>query len=325
MVLSVRKIVSGAMLAAAALLEISAPVPASAQLAVQVSQSSTSSDGLLTLVLTPPNASDAAGVDSTYTWTARNNSTTIALTGVTLGSHWGDWCGGANCTPPGPTLISIAPGCAGQGAAEIPFDAHFGVWCTPTTGVILGPGETVSGSVTLRPGSGGPPDYTVYSFYNDPKTGTLLTPPNSPIIRHSNVVAPAPTDIQIKGSASNGAPPAGSTFTYTFEVKNAGPWGTFGGIVFTDTLPASLTYVSASVSPLTALAALACSVQGQTVTCPLNELQNGGTSGQATIALTVMASGTPQQIVNTASVTTVLPQTDSNNANNIATVTVTSK
>jgi uncharacterized repeat protein (TIGR01451 family) len=320
---SAGRIFSGAVAAAAALFAVFAVAPASAQVAA-FSQSATSSDGLLTLVLSSTNASDATGVDNTYTWTAVNNSTTTTLNGVTLGSHWGDWCGGFNCTPPGPTLIS-APGCANQGANEIPFDAHFGVWCTPLTGVTLLPGQSISGSATLRPGSGGPPDYTVYSLYNDPKTGALLNPPNAPMIRHNNVVAPAATDIQIKGAASNGAPPAGSTFTYTFEIKNAGPWGTYGGAIFTDTLPAPLTYVSASVSPLSALAALSCSVQGQTVTCPLNELQNGGTSGQATITLTVISSGTPQQIVNTASVLTLLPQTDSNTTNNSATVTVTSK
>ena len=74
-------------------------------------------------------------------------------------------------------------------------------------------------------------------------------------------------------------------------MKNAGPWGTFGGIVFTDTLPASLTFVRVSVSPVAALAAVACSLQGQTVTCPLHELQNGGTANQATRTLTVIASG----------------------------------
>lgn len=306
------------------LFAICSAAPANAQLSGPASQSATSSDGLLTLVLSSANAVDAAGVDNTYTWTAINNSATIALTGVTLGSHWGDWCGGFNCTPPGPTLIS-APGCAGQGANEIPFDAKFGVWCTPTTGVTLLPGQSVSGSVTLRPGSGGPPDYTVYSLYDDPKTGSVLVPPNAPMIRHNNMVVPGATDIQIKGAASTGSPAAGSTFAYTFQIKNAGPWGTYGGIIFTDTLPASLTLVGASVSPLSALAALSCSAQGPTVTCPLNELQAGGTSGQATITLTVVASSVPQQIVNMASALTVLPQTDSNASNNSATVTVTSK
>lgn len=76
-----------------------------------------------------------------------------------------------------------------------------------------------------------------------------------------------------------------------------------------------LQILHSSVPPL---AALSCSVQGQTVTCPLNELQNGGTSGQATITVTVIASGSPQQIVNTASALTVLPQTDSNTTNNSA-------
>ena len=80
--------------------------------------------------------------------------------------------------------------------------------------------------------------------------------------------------------------------------------------------------MNVSVSPLSALAALACSVQAQTVTCPLNEFQNGGTSGQATITLTVIASGAPQQIVNTAFASTVLPQTDSNTTNKSARVSV---
>lgn len=315
---------SNAIVAVAALLVSSALAPAWAQVTTGAFQSATSSDGMLTLVLSSASASDTTGVNSTYTWTATNNSATTTLTGVTLGSHWGDWCGGFNCTPPGPTLIS-APGCAGQGANEIPIDAHFGVWCTPTTGVTLAPGQSVSGSVTLRPGAGGPPDYTVYSLYDDPRTGSVLVPPLAPMIRHGNVVAPAPTDIQIKGAASNGAPTAGSTFSYTFEIKNAGPWGTYGGALFTDTLPPSLSYVSASVSPLSALAALDCSVQGQTVTCPLNEMQSGGSTNQATITLTVLASGVPQAIVNTAFALTVSPQADSNAANNSATVTVTTK
>lgn len=152
-------------------------------------------------MLSSTNPSDATGVNNTYTWTAVNNSRTIALNGVTLGSH-----------------------CSGQGASEIPLDAHFGVWCTPATGVTLLPGESVSGSVTLRPGAGGAPDCTANSLYIDPKTGASLRGASEiPFIRHSDVVAAAPTDLQIKGAASNGAPPAGSAFTYTSEIKNAGP------------------------------------------------------------------------------------------------------
>ena len=108
---------------------------------------------------------------------------------------------------------------------------------------------------------------------------------------------------------------------------------TYGGIVFVDTLPASLTYVSGSVtltrlSPVTgqpATGQLACSAVGQSVMCPIPDLQNGGLSGQATIVIAVNASSVAQQIVNTASVHTILPQDDSNTANNSVTVTVVSR
>jgi hypothetical protein len=66
-------------------------------------------------------------------------------------------------------------------------------------------------------------------------------------------------------------------------------------------------------------------VVGQTVSCRIGDLDNGGAFNQATIALTVAASGAPQQIVNTASVHTVSPQDDSNPTNNGVTVTVTTK
>jgi len=303
-------------------------IPASAQVGLTLLQEKTSPDGLLTLALWSA-GSDTVGVNNTYSWIATNNSPTVTLTGVILGSHWGDWCGGGKCNPPGPTLISLAPGCGGQSPSEFPTEiAKFGIWCTPINGVTLQPGQSVAGSVTLRPGAGGPPDYTVYSGYNDPVTGKLVFA--NPAITNRNAVAPAATDIQISGAASNGSPAVGSTFTYTYQVKNAGPWGTFGGIIFVDALPQSLTYVSSSVtvfSPLLAqtVAVDLCSVVGQTVTCPFGELQSGGPSGQVTIALVVAAPSVPQQIVNTASVHTTLPQTDSNTANNSATVTVTTK
>ena len=326
MTFSTSKAFFGAM-AAAAVFAIAAATPARAQAAPTVLQTATSPDGLLTLVLSSTNPTDAVGVNNTYTWTAINNSKTTALTGVILGSHWGDYCPGC-ASPQGPTLISLAPGCAGQGASEIPPDARFGAWCTPITGVTLAPGQSVSGSVTLRPSSGGPPDYGVYTAYNDPITGSQHFA--IPRLTQTNLVAPAATDIQIAGSTSNGAPPVGSTFTYTYQVKNAGPWGTYGGIIFVDTLPASLTYVGSSLTVLSPTTGQPvevpwCSAVGQTVMCSLFDMQNGGTTGQATITLTVMASSVAQQVVNTASVHTVSPQTDSNLANNSVTVTVTLK
>jgi len=315
-------------LSAAVLLAVCTAIASRAQAAPTVLQTATSPDGLVTLVLSSSNPSDAVGVNNTYTWTAINNSATATLTGVILGSHWGDYCSGC-VSPSGPTLISMGPGCGGQSPSEFPEAiAHFGVWCTPSTGTTLAPGQSVSGSVTLRPGTGGPPIYGVYTGYNDPITGSQHFA--IPRLTQTNVVAPAATDIQITGAASSGAPPAGSTFTYTYQVKNAGPWGTYGGIILVDTLPASLTYVGSFltvVSPVTGqpVEVPFCSAVGQTVMCPLFDLQNGGTTGQVTVTLTVTASSVAQQIVNSASLHTVSPQTDSNTANNSVTVSVTTK
>ena len=304
--------------------------------------SATSQDGLLTVTLSSTNPSGAVDVNTTYTWTATNNSSTITLTGVVLGSHWGDYCIGAtsavtNCPvapPMGPTLISLTPGCGGQSPSEFPTDvAVMGIWCTPSTGVTLAPGASVSGSITVRPRAGGPAFYTVYSAHT-PLTGTGIGTLD-PVINYRGMVAPAATDIQISGAASNGSPAVGSTFTYTYQVKNAGPWGTYGGIVFTDTLPASLTFVGSAVTQATLdrttgqlvqfTITNACSAVGQSVVCPLHDMTNSGLSNQATITLTVAASGPAQLIANTATVHTVSPQDDSNLANNSVTVNVASR
>jgi uncharacterized repeat protein (TIGR01451 family) len=208
-----------------------------------------------------------------------------------------------------------------------------GIWCTPSTGVTLLPGASISGSITVRPGTGGPAFYTVYSGHT-PLSGSGTTQLD-PAIDYHGMVAPAATDIQISGSASTGSPSVDSTFTYTYQVKNAGPWGTYGGIIFADTLPQSLTYVSSSVvegtldrttgQEVQATIPNVCSAVGQTVVCPLDDMTNGGLTGQATITLTVRAPSLAQQIVNTASVHTVSPQDDSNPANNSLTVTVTTR
>lgn len=328
-----KTIFSGVLSAAATAFALCSVTPANAQVGPTLLQEQTSADGLLTLSLWSANGSDAVGVNNTYTWIATNNSATSTLTGVILGSHWGDRCPVARCGPVGPTLISLAPGCGGQSATEFPTDiAKFGIWCTPSTGVTLAPGESVSGSVTLRPLGAGVPNYTVYSGYVDAAgVPHLLTP----AITNSNVVAPAGTDIQMTGAASNGSPAVGSTFTYTYQIKNAGPWGTEGGLTFVDTLPASLTYVSSSLvqvgidtttgQAVQGVNPSGCSSVGQTVSCRIGDLDNAGAFNQASVTLTVVASGAPQQIVNSASVHTVSPQTDSNPTNNGVTVTVTTK
>lgn len=327
---------SGAM-AAVILFAVCIAAPARAQVAPTVL--ATQSNGPLTMTLSSSNPSGAADVNNTYTWTVTNTSI-FNITGIILGSNWGDYCiGGANgcpvAPPQGPTLISAGPGCAGQSAAS--FDsttALFGEWCTPDTGVTLAPGASVSGSVTVRPVTGGPVNYTVYTGHNGP-FGFVF----DVTINYHGINAPAATDVQISGSASTGSPSVGSNYSYTYQIKNAGPWGTFGGVIFTDVLPASLTYVGSSIvvgtksslGPTTITLTNVCSAvvspvdQTTTVVCPLQDMTVGGVWNQATVTLTVTAPGTAQQIVNTASAHTVSPQDDSNLANNSVTVNVATK
>src|SRR5262249_34092814 len=113
---------SSCAIAVAVLFMVCAATPARAQSFnfLQLPATATSPDGLLTAVLSSSNPSDAVDVNNTYTWTATNNSSTVTLTRVVLGSHWGDYCVGTpgvfsdECRiapPEGPTLISLAPGC----------------------------------------------------------------------------------------------------------------------------------------------------------------------------------------------------------------------
>ena len=344
-----------AAIAAAILLAVCTATPARAQsggLNVQtLPATATSTDGLLTMTMSSTNPSDAVDVNNTFTWTVTNNSPTQPLDGVILGSHWGDYClnitaTGLHCAlvpPTGPTLISLTPGCGSQSASEFDVSlSRFGIWCTPSSGVTLLPGATVSGSVTLRPGTGGPALYDVYTNHT-PLPGQR--PQVDTAINYRGMVASLPTDIQITGSASTGSPSVGSNFTYTYQIKNAGPWGTFGGITFVDRLPASLSYVSSSlaeagINSTTGQIQLlqntnGCSavknLDGTTdITCPINDMTVGGLSNQATITLTVTASSGAQPIANTATVhtapvTAAGPQQDSNPNNNSVTVNVTSR
>jgi uncharacterized repeat protein (TIGR01451 family) len=127
-------------------------------------------------------------------------------------------------------------------------------------------------------------------------------------------VAPAATDVQVTGSSSNGSPPLGSVFTYTLQVKNNGPFATYGGVSFTDILPASLAFLGVSTTTGTCTG-------GATVSCSLGDLAVGA---QAVIRISVRAPSSAQTIVDTASVV-IGAQPDRNPANNSVSVTVTAK
>ena len=124
------------------------------------------------------------------------------------------------------------------------------------------------------------------------------------------MVAPA-ADLQLAKSADSLTPAPGGNVTFGLELVNNGPTDA-QAVEVTDTLPAGLTFVSASPG---------CSASGQTVTCAQASLTAGaavvfqitaqvaaGTAGADLTNAAEATSGTPDPIdANNRDVTTVSP------------------
>jgi uncharacterized repeat protein (TIGR01451 family) len=117
-------------------------------------------------------------------------------------------------------------------------------------------------------------------------------------------------DIGVTGTAAPNPSLVGNTLTYSFTVNNGGP-GAASSVAFTNVLPPSLAFVSASASQGSATA------NGNTAIVNLGAL-SAGASATVTIVARPLAAGS---IANTATVTS--PESDLNLANNSLTVTST--
>jgi uncharacterized repeat protein (TIGR01451 family) len=117
-------------------------------------------------------------------------------------------------------------------------------------------------------------------------------------------IVPAGTaDLFVTKSDSSDPASTGETLRYTLGVDNAGP-ATASGVTVTDTLPAVSTFVSATPSQGT------CSEAGGTVTCALGNL---APFAQASVGIEVTAPATPQELTNTASVSSSSDDPDTTN------------
>lgn len=124
----------------------------------------------------------------------------------------------------------------------------------------------------------------------------------------STVVDPV-ADLAIAKIASPDSVTAGTSLTYTLNITNNGPSGATG-VVVTDTLPASVTFVSAS--PF-------CSSQpNNQVRCTYDSIASGSAASPAVIRVAVNPAA-PSLITNTVTVTGT--EFDSNTSNNTATIT----
>ena len=217
------------------------------------------------LFLTMSDSPDPVNVGSnlTYTLTATNNGPTSA-TGVTV----------TDTLPAGVSFVSATPS---QGS------------CSGTTTVTCDLGNLASGAsaivtIVVQPSAEGTLTNPASVSGNEPDP----TPGNNDASVDTTVEAPA--DLVLGMSDSPDPVDVGDDLTYTLTVTNNGPNPTTG-VTVTDTLPAGVSFVSATPSQGS------CSGT-TTVTCNVGALANGG-SAVITIVVQPGAAGT---ITNPASV-----------------------
>ena len=219
---------------------------------------------------------DPAEVGSLLTnvFTIGNNGTNVA-TSIAF----------TNTVPPNATVVSAA---ASQGSVAV--NGH------QVTGNLsdLTAGSYASVVVVLAPQTTGwlTNSATVASSEND------LNPGNNSLQLVTAVGLPL-ADLGISQMASSNSIVIGSNFTYTITVTNAGPSQALNAVV-TDTLPAGVGFVSASVG----------SAAGSIVTCNLGALP-AHQSTNVVITARALALGS---VTNHAGVAT--SSTDTNNVNN---------
>jgi uncharacterized repeat protein (TIGR01451 family) len=119
-------------------------------------------------------------------------------------------------------------------------------------------------------------------------------------------------DLQVSGSASTGSPNPGAPYTYTFQVKNAGP-DSADASTFTDALPAGAAFSYATVNGV----AGACAATNGVVSCSLGTIAKGS---QATVVVGATAPVAAGSFSSTG--TAASSASDPQPGNNSATVTV---
>ena len=238
------------------------------------------------LSLTKSDAPDPVlvGQQVTYTLTVANSGPRAA-SGVQL----------TDTLPAGVIFDSATPSQGSCGLAGSTVTCQLGT-------VANGANATVQ--IKVRPQSTGTISNTatVASNVNDPVTSN-----NS--ASATTTVNPA-ADLAVTKTDSPDPVAVGTPLTYTVGVSNAGP-STATGITLSDTLPAGVTFNSATTTQGS------CSQASGTVTCSLGSLANTA-SATVTISVTPQSTGS---ITNQANVTSLTG--DPNTANNGASATTT--
>jgi len=229
------------------------------------------------------------GNNLTYTVTVTNNGSTDPATGVTL----------TDTLPAGVTFVSATPGqgTCNQAGGTVTCNLGNVAIATPVTiTIVVTPMQT--GQITNTA--------TVAGNEIDP------TPGNDTAQVTTTVNVPPSADLAVTKTAAPNPVQAGSNLTYTVTVTNNGPTDPATGVTLTDTLPAGVTFVSATPSQGTP-----CTQVAGTVTCTLGNVTMAAPA-TVTIVVTPAQAG---QITNTATVAG--NETDPTPGNDTAQVTTT--
>jgi len=185
--------------------------------------------------------------------------------------------------------------------------------CAQATGTV-----TCTLAASLAPGASADPISLVttvgpeaYSSVSNTAKVDSSTPDNKPDNNTStdSVDVPPLVDLEITKSHT-GALVVGKQATYTIGVTNNGPTDDPGPVTVVDTLPAGLSYVSATGTDWT------CSVNGQAITCKLAGTLAVAAQTSITLVVDVLPEAYPS-VTNVATVSS--PSKDSNPDNNVAT------
>jgi RHS repeat-associated protein/uncharacterized repeat protein (TIGR01451 family) len=130
-----------------------------------------------------------------------------------------------------------------------------------------------------------------------------------PFRASSSATCTPSADLGVSKIATPSPVPTGASLTYTLTVVNNGP-DPATGVVFTDTLPPSVTFVSAS----------GCTANGGVVTCGIGNLASGQQAVRTVTVIAPVAAGTVTNTVTIAGNETPDPNATNNSA--IVTTTV---